>query len=83
MAFLENSSQFCLILVSALVLIALISGYRGSLLIELTLPGGGARVHLDSTAKFQDAGETPASNTGLDSQALARSDPGGSPSLEL
>ena len=69
MAVLKTFPRFLSILVTALLLVALISGYQGSLLIELTLPGGGARVHLDSTAKFQEVGETPVSNTGLNSQA--------------
>ena len=65
MATLKTFPRFLSILISVLLLVAIFSGYQGSLLIELTLPGGGARVHLDSTAKFQDAMVTPASNTGL------------------
>lgn len=66
---MKNFPRSLFILVSVPLLVALSSGYQGSLLIELMLPGGGARVHLDSTAKFQDSSETPASNTGLNSQA--------------
>ena len=40
--------QFLSILITVPLLVALSSGYQGSLLIELTLPGGGARVHLDN-----------------------------------
>ena len=60
---------FLSVLIAALLLIAIFSQYQGSLLIELTLPGGGARVHLEGAAKFQDTGGTLAVNTGLNSQA--------------
>jgi hypothetical protein len=43
------------IIISVLVVVTIISGYQGSLHIELTLPGGGARVHLDGPANFQGA----------------------------
>ena len=54
MTLLQNISRLLSFLITALLLTALVTGYQGSLLIELMLPGGGARVHLDSRSKFHD-----------------------------